>query len=190
MPLKEISSSKNAQDGPSVNVANKSSTCPCQMHVNAFGQVKTARNTKRPKPPLPPSPPMKKKKDKPTRFSQRLKSKQNEPNKVFRYMPLFNIYFYYLNVTCSLSLQQYTTTKHVKYLQLIDHFLTHIVALINFNSSNNIYLHFNIYRMRHNLQRRESYPQKTEVHQNRWHFTLLRHLWQVFQIKGFIYVRY
>ena len=92
VPLKEISSSKNAQDGPSVNVANKSSTCPCQMSVNAFGQVKTARNTKRPKPPLPP---MKKKKDKPTHFSQRLKSKQNEPNKVFRYMPLFNIYFYY-----------------------------------------------------------------------------------------------
>ena len=101
VPLKEISSSKNAQDGPSVNVANKCSTCSCQMHVNAFGQVKTARNTKRPKPPLPP---MKKKKDKPTRFRQRLKSKQNEPNKVFRYMPLFNIYFYYLNVTCSLSL--------------------------------------------------------------------------------------
>ena len=101
VPLKEISSSKNAQDGPSLNVANKSSTCPCQMHVNAFGQVKTARNMKRPKPPLPP---MKKKKDKPTRFSQCLKSKQNEPNKVFRYMPLFNIYFYYLNVTCLLSL--------------------------------------------------------------------------------------
>ena len=101
MPLKDISSSKNAQDGPSVNVAKKSSTCPCQMRVNAFGQVKTAKNTKRPKPPLPP---MKKKKDKPTHFSQRLKSKQNEPNKVFRYMPLFNIYLYYLNVTCSLSL--------------------------------------------------------------------------------------
>ena len=101
VPLKDISSSKNAQDGSSVNVANKSSTCPCQMHVNAFRQVKTARNTKRPKPPLPP---MKKKKDKPTCFSQHLKSKQNEPNKVFRYMPLFNIYFYCLNVTCSLSL--------------------------------------------------------------------------------------
>ena len=100
VPLKEIASSRNAPDGPSLNVANKSSTCPCQMRMNAFGQVKTARNTKRPKPPLPP---MKKKKGKPTRFSQRLKSKQNEPNKVFRYMPLFNIYFNYLDVTCSLS---------------------------------------------------------------------------------------
>ena len=101
MVPKEISSSKNAQDGPSVNVQNKSSTCPCQMHVNAFGQVKTARNTKRPKPPLPP---IKKKKDKPTHFSQHLKSKQNEPNNVLRYMALFNIYLYYLHVTCSLYL--------------------------------------------------------------------------------------
>ena len=88
--LIEISSSTNGQDTPSLNVANKSSTCPCQMRVNAFGQVKTARNTKRPKPPLPPT---KKKKDKPTHFSQHLKSKQNEANKVSTYMVLLNIYF-------------------------------------------------------------------------------------------------
>ena len=91
VPLKYISSSKNAQDGPSVNVANKSSTCPCQMHVNAFGQVKTARNTKRPKPPLPP---LKKKKDKPTRFSQHLKLKQNEPNKVVTYIYIYATFIF------------------------------------------------------------------------------------------------
>ena len=85
-----MSSHTNGQDSPSLTVANKSLTCPCQMCVNAFGQVKTARNMKRPKPPLPP---MKKKKDKPTRFSQHLKSKQNEANKVLIYMGLLNIYF-------------------------------------------------------------------------------------------------
>ena len=59
----------------SVNTCTKSSTCPCQMRVNAFGQVKTSRNMKRPKPPLLP---MKKKKEKPTRFSQRLVAQRNE----------------------------------------------------------------------------------------------------------------
>ena len=77
------------EDGSSVPVGNKSSTCPCQMHVNAFGQVKTQRNMKSTKPPLPAM----KKKDKPTHFSQRLKYKQNEANKVSRYMALLNIYF-------------------------------------------------------------------------------------------------
>ena len=65
----------SGQDDHSVDPPNKSSTCLCQMWVNAFGQVKTARNMKRPKPPLPS---MKKKKDKPTRFSQRLVAKKNE----------------------------------------------------------------------------------------------------------------
>ena len=90
MPSKNVSRNTNVEDGSSVPVANKPSTCPCQMHVNAFGQVKTGRNMKRPKPPLPA---MKKKKDKPTCFSQHLKSKQNEANKVSRYMALLNIYF-------------------------------------------------------------------------------------------------
>ena len=82
VPLKEISQNTTPEDGPSVDVTNKSSTCTCQMCVNAFGQIKTARNMKRPKPPLPL---MKKKKDKPTHFSQRLISKNNdklEVNKV------------------------------------------------------------------------------------------------------------
>ena len=43
----------------------------------------------------------------------------------------------------------------------------HIVAFINFNSSNKIYLHVNIYRMRRNLQRRESYPKEAKLHPNR-----------------------
>ena len=90
VPSKKVSLNTNVEDGSSVHVGNKSSTCPFQKHVNAFGQVKTGRNMKRPKPPLPA---MKKKKDKPTRFSQRLKSKQNEANKVSRYMALLNIYF-------------------------------------------------------------------------------------------------
>ena len=79
VPSKQISRNTNPEDASSVALGNKSSTCPCQMHVNAFGQVKTGRNMKRPKPPLPP---MKKKKDKPTHFSQHLKSKQHEANKV------------------------------------------------------------------------------------------------------------
>ena len=65
----------SGQDDSSVNRRSNSSTCPCQMRVNAFGQVKTSRNMKRPKPPLPP---LKKKKNKPTRFSQRLVAKKNE----------------------------------------------------------------------------------------------------------------
>ena len=64
----------SGQDDGSVNTCSNSSTCPCQTQVNAFGQVKTSRNMKRPKPPLPPL----KKKDKPTRFSQRLVAKKNE----------------------------------------------------------------------------------------------------------------
>ena len=72
--INNVSVNKNeyntsGQDDHSVNTCTKSSTCPCQMWVNAFGQVKTSRNMKRPKPPLPP---MKKKKEKPTRFSQHL----------------------------------------------------------------------------------------------------------------------
>ena len=62
-------------DDHSVNTRTKCSTCPCQMRLNAFGQVKTSRNMKRPKPPLPP---MKKKKEKPTCFSQRLVAQRNE----------------------------------------------------------------------------------------------------------------
>ena len=73
VPLKEISRNTTPEDWLSVDVANKSLTCTCQMHVNAFGQVKIARNMKRPKPPLPP---MKKKKDKPTHFSQCLIAKK------------------------------------------------------------------------------------------------------------------
>ena len=65
----------SGHDDRSVNTRTKSSTCPCQMRLNAFGQVKTSRNMKRPKPPLPP---MKKKKEKPTRFSQRLVAQRNE----------------------------------------------------------------------------------------------------------------
>ena len=75
VPLKEISADTNGVDGPSVDARNKYSTCTCQMHCNAFGQVKTARNLKRPKPPLPP---MKKKKDKPTHFSQCLIVKKQD----------------------------------------------------------------------------------------------------------------
>ena len=65
----------SGHDDRSVNTCTKSSTCPCQTRLNAFGQVKTSRNMKRPKPPLPP---MKKKKEKPTRFSQRLVAERNE----------------------------------------------------------------------------------------------------------------
>ena len=36
----------SGQDDRSVNACNKSSTCLCQTRVNAFGQVKTARNMK------------------------------------------------------------------------------------------------------------------------------------------------
>ena len=65
----------SGHDDRSVNTRTKSSTCPCQMRLNAFGQVKTSRNMKQPKPPLPP---MKKKKEKPTRFSQHLVAQRNE----------------------------------------------------------------------------------------------------------------
>ena len=65
----------SGHDDDSVNTHSKSLTCPCQTRLNAFGQVKTSRNMKRPKPPLPP---MKKKKEKPTRFSQRLVAQRNE----------------------------------------------------------------------------------------------------------------
>ena len=65
----------SGHDDRSLNMCTKSSTCPCQMWLNAFGQVKTSRNMKRPKPPLPP---MKKKKEKPTHFSQRLVAQRNE----------------------------------------------------------------------------------------------------------------
>ena len=44
----------SGHDDCSVNMCTKSSTCPCQTRLNAFGQVKTSRNMKRPKPPLPP----------------------------------------------------------------------------------------------------------------------------------------
>ena len=78
--INNVSVNKNeyntsGQDDRSVNTCTKSLTCPCQMRVNAFGQVKTSRNMKRPKPPLPP---MKKKKEKPTRFSQHLVAQKNE----------------------------------------------------------------------------------------------------------------
>ena len=78
--INNVSVNKNeyntsGHDDRSVNTHTKSSTCPCQTWVNAFGQVKTSRNMKRPKPPLPP---MKKKKEKPTRFSQRLVAQRNE----------------------------------------------------------------------------------------------------------------
>ena len=78
--INNVSINKNeyntsGHDDHSVNTCTKSSTCPCQTLVNAFGQVKTSRNMKRPKPPLPP---MKKKKEKPTRFSQRLVAQRNE----------------------------------------------------------------------------------------------------------------
>ena len=36
----------SGQDDRSVNARNKSLTCLCQTWVNAFGQVKTARNMK------------------------------------------------------------------------------------------------------------------------------------------------
>ena len=65
----------SGDDDYCVNMRTKSSTCPCQTRLNAFGQVKTSRNMKRPKPPLPP---MKKKKKKPTHFSQRLVAQRNE----------------------------------------------------------------------------------------------------------------
>ena len=65
----------SGHDDRFVNTRTKSSTCPCQTRLNAFGQVKTSRNMKRPKPPLPP---MKKKKEKPTHFSQRLVAQRNE----------------------------------------------------------------------------------------------------------------
>ena len=65
----------SGHDDRSVNTRTKCSTCPCQTRLNAFGQVKTSRNMKRPKPPLPP---MKKKKEKPTRFSQHLVAQRNE----------------------------------------------------------------------------------------------------------------
>ena len=79
--INNVSVNKNeyntsGQDDRSVNMHTKSLTCPCQTQVNAFGQVKTSRNMKRPKPPLPP--PMNKKKEKPTRFSQRLVAQRNE----------------------------------------------------------------------------------------------------------------
>ena len=45
---------RSSQDDGSVNTRSNSLTCPCQMRVNAFGQVKTSRNMKQPKPPLPP----------------------------------------------------------------------------------------------------------------------------------------
>ena len=64
----------SGHDDRSVNMRTKSSTCPCQTRLNAFGQVKTSRNMKRPKPPLLPM----KKKEKPTRFSQRLVAQRNE----------------------------------------------------------------------------------------------------------------
>ena len=70
----------SGDDDRSVNMRTKSSTCPCQMWLNAFGQVKTSRNMKRPKPPLPP---MKKKKEKPTRFSQHLVAQRNESCEAF-----------------------------------------------------------------------------------------------------------
>ena len=65
----------SGHDDHSVNTRTKSSTCPCQTRLNAFGQVKTSRNMKRPKPPLPP---MKKKKEKATHFSQHLVAQRNE----------------------------------------------------------------------------------------------------------------
>ena len=57
--INNVSVNKNeyntsGQDDHSVNMHTKSSTCPYQMRVNAFGLVKTSRNMKRPKPPLPP----------------------------------------------------------------------------------------------------------------------------------------
>ena len=57
--INNVSVNKNeyntsGHDDRSINNCTKSSTCPCQMQVNAFGQVKTSRNMKRPKPPLPP----------------------------------------------------------------------------------------------------------------------------------------
>ena len=65
----------SGHDDRSVNTCTQSSTCPCQTWLNAFGQVKTSRNIKRPKPPLPP---MKKKKEKPTHFSQCVVAQRNE----------------------------------------------------------------------------------------------------------------
>ena len=49
--INNVSVNKNeyntsGQDDRSVNTRTKSSTCPCQMWVNAFGQVKTSRNMK------------------------------------------------------------------------------------------------------------------------------------------------
>ena len=75
VPVNTNADNTSGQDDRSVDPANNSLTCVCQMQVNAFGQVKTARNMKRPKPPLPP---MKKKKDKPTHFSHHLVAKRNE----------------------------------------------------------------------------------------------------------------
>ena len=49
--INNVSVNKNeyntsGHDDRSVNTCTKSSTCPCQMWVNAFGQVKTSRNMK------------------------------------------------------------------------------------------------------------------------------------------------